>query len=185
MFTRCVSSRMCSPCSRHSTGTIGASRGRRQSCNTSGRRCCWRRRSTLTSIGCEEARTRQVLDVYSSRFALVGCESTPRRRHRVSLPGTISANFASTLVFWFRVRFFQVLQFKLMLLLQFFLLVYINWFMTKSFWLLLRLYTAQEVWDTRSRPAGQAHPLQWVRWQKQIASGTLSRHPSVLHGHST
>ena len=39
-------------------------------------------------------------DVYSSRFALVGCESTPRRRHRVSLPGTISANFASTLVFF-------------------------------------------------------------------------------------
>lgn len=101
MFTRCVSSRMCSPCSRHSTGTIGASRGRRQSCNTSGRRCCWRRRSTLTSIGYEEARTRQVLDVYSSRFALVGCESTPRRRHRVSLPGTISANFASTLVLSF------------------------------------------------------------------------------------
>lgn len=145
MFTRCVSSRMCSPCSRHSTGTIGASRGRRQSCNTSGRRCCWRRRSTLTSIGCEEARTRQVLDVYSSRFALVGCESTPRRRHRVSLPGTISANFASTLVFWFRVRFFQVLQFKLMLLLQFFLLVYINWFMTKSFWLIAFIHSARSL----------------------------------------
>lgn len=122
-FTRCVSSRMCSPCSRHSTGTIGASRGRRQSCNTSGRRCCWRRRSTLTSIGYEEARTRQVLDVYSSRFALVGCESTPRRRHRVSLPGTISANFASTLVFSNIIADIVFSNFC----------YYTNWFMKKFF----------------------------------------------------
>ena len=98
---RCAWSRMCSLCSRPSTGVTAACPGRRQSCSTSGRRCCWRRRSTLTSTACDAARTRLAQGAYSSRYVLAGCEYTPRRRRRASSPGTTSANCASTLVLSF------------------------------------------------------------------------------------
>jgi len=95
---RCVSNRMCLLCSLLSTEKTLDSPGRRQNCNTSGRRCCWRRRSTLTYIGYDAVKTKRDPDAYSWRSALAGCEFTLRKKHRVSSLGTISANFASMYV---------------------------------------------------------------------------------------
>jgi len=95
---RCVSNRMCLLYSLLSTEKTVDSPGRKQNCNTSGRRCCWRRRSTLTYIGYDAVKTKQDPDAYSWRSALAGCEFMLKKKHRASSLGTTSGNFASMYV---------------------------------------------------------------------------------------